>query len=92
MDHLEPGEFHLHQDDDGYLARRRVNADDPDRLYRIRVRTKDKTAGRIFHRVARSVTDPTKSRRVLVAELNGVRLYVEGDNFVLTTEDLYFGA
>lgn len=47
---------------------------------------------RMFHRNAikkRMDTGETVHLRALVAELNGVRLYLVGNHLVLTTQDLY---
>lgn len=46
----------------------------------------------IFHRNAikkHMGTGETTHQRALVAELNGVRLYLVGNHLVLTTQDLY---
>ncbi len=47
---------------------------------------------RLFHRNAikkNTQTGETTHHRALVAELNGIRLYVIGGHLVLTTQDLY---
>lgn len=47
---------------------------------------------RIFHRNAikkNTQTGETAHLRALIAELNGVRLYVIGGHLILTTQDLY---
>ncbi len=47
---------------------------------------------RIFHRNAikkHMGTGETVHLRALVAELNGVRLYLVGNHLVMTTQDLY---
>lgn len=47
---------------------------------------------KMFHRVFKRAWGGggEPEGRVLVAELNGVRLYVKGDQMIMTTEDLYF--
>lgn len=47
---------------------------------------------KIFHRNAikkNTQTGETTHQRALVAELNGVRMYLIGGHIVLTTQDLY---
>ena len=69
-----------HEDSDG------LHAVSP--LLRVTVVPDGEGSARLFKRHA---MQPLRQRTktVLVGELNGVRLYVDGKNLVMTTRDLY---
>lgn len=75
--------FDIRQDEDG--ARHAVSPD-------LVVTVLPDGESQIFHRNAikkNTATGETTHLRALVAELNGVRIYLLGDHIVLTTQDLY---
>lgn len=79
----QPLAFEISQDQDG--ARHAVSPE-------LVVTVLPDGESQIFHRNAikkNTSTGETTHLRALVAELNGVRMYLHGNNIVLTTQDLY---
>lgn len=79
----EPLAFGIRQDADG--ARHAVSPD-------LVITVLPDGESRIFHRNAikkNTATGETTHLRALVAELNGVRMYLVDNHIVLTTQDLY---
>lgn len=79
----EPLAFDISQDDDG--AHHAVSPD-------MVVTVLPDGESQIFHRNAikkNTATGETTHIRALVAELNGVRMYLLGSHIVLTTQDMY---
>lgn len=79
----EPLAFDISQDEDG--ARHAVSPD-------MVVTVLPDGESQIFHRNAikkNTATGEATHLRALVAELNGVRMYLLGNHIVLTTQDLY---
>ncbi len=75
--------FDIRQDEDG--SRHAVSPD-------LVVTILPDGESQMFHRNAikkNTATGETKHLRTLVAELNGVRMYLLGNHIVLTTQDLY---
>jgi len=66
-------------------------ANDPWHVPRVVVLPPGGTDGRIFHRRALRHHGDGRSEEVhwLVAELGEVRAYYDGENLILTTQDLY---
>ena len=84
---LDPGEFLVDRDESG-----NITASDGLRTVTVAVENGEDTS--YFHRVAIHKAMGPQGRegveRVFVAELDGVRLYVNGDSMILTKRDLYF--
>lgn len=79
----EPIAFDISQDDDG--ARHAVSPE-------MVVTVLPDGESQIFHRNAikkNTATGETTHLRALVAELNGVRMYLLDNHIVLTTQDMY---
>lgn len=79
----EPLAFEISQDEDG--ARHAVSPD-------MVVTVLPDGNSQLFHRNAikkNTATGETVHLRALVAELNGVRMYLVGNNIILTTQDMY---
>ena len=79
----EPSAFEISQDKDG--SRHAVS---PDMVVTVLPDGKSQ----LFHRNAikkNTATGETMHLRALVAELNGVRMYLLGKHIVLTTQDMY---
>lgn len=76
-------EFEIRQDEDG--LRHAVSSE-------IMITVLPDGLSQLFHRNAirkNTATGETVHLRALVAELNGVRMYLLGNHIVLTTQDLY---
>lgn len=79
----EPLAFEISQDEDG--ARHAISPD-------MVVTVLPDGDSQIFHRNAikkNTATGETVHLRALVAELNGVRMYLLGSHIILTTQDMY---
>jgi hypothetical protein len=79
----EPLAFDFRQEEDG--TRHAVSPD-------LVVTVLPDGESQMFHRNAikkNTATGETAHLRALVAELNGVRMYLLGNHIVLTTQDLY---
>lgn len=76
-------DFQISQDPDG--ARHAVSPE-------LAVTVLPDGESKIFHRNAikkNSATGETTHLRALVAELNGVRVYIMGGHIIVTTQDMY---
>ncbi len=79
----EPLAFEISQDEDG--ARHAISPD-------MVVTVLPDGNSQLFHRNAikkNTATGETVHLRALVAELNGVRMYLVGNHIILTTQDMY---
>lgn len=81
---LEPGEFTLALDADG---RRVIATRAAGPITGVTI-IPDAASYNLFHRVGKAVAGPVLARW-LVAELDGVRVYVRGSEIVITKRDLY---
>ena len=85
---LAPGEFKVEYDGTDADNAGNINATDGARNVIVQAAAGEKSWVR--HRVAKGFHGA--ERRVFIVELEGVRLYVNGDTYVLSTQDLYHSA
>ena len=82
---LDPGEFVVQYDGDSADDAGSINATDGVRDVIVQAGPGERTWVR--HRVAKGLGGAEV--RVFIVELEGVRLYVNGDTYILTTNDIY---